>query len=123
MGYPQRQKRKAINSKKCEYNGFKFDSKTEMSRYMELMMLARIGGISELEVHPCISIDVDGVHICKYNPDFRYKNKAGETVVEDVKGNWKNKKAFHATANWQIFRLKCKMLKAIYGIEVQVHYG
>jgi len=121
MGWNQ--KRKAINSKKCEFNGFKFDSQTEMSRYMELMMLVKIGDVRDLEVHPCIRIDVDGVHICKYNPDFRYKNKLGETIVEDVKGNWKNKKAFHATTNWQIFRLKCKMLKAIYGIEVQVHYG
>jgi hypothetical protein len=86
-------------------------------------MLERIDEIAELEVHPCIKIEVDGSLICKYNPDFRYKDRYGKTVVEDVKGNWKNQKAFKSTANWQIFRLKCKMLKAIYGIEVQVHYG
>jgi len=45
--------------------------------------------------------------VTTYVADFRYKNKEGKEVVEDVKG--------FKTA---IYRLKKKLVKAYYGISI-----
>ena len=41
--------------------------------------------------------------VCVYKADFRYKNKQGETVVEDTKG-----------IETPMFRLKKKLVEALY---------
>ena len=112
----------AIRQKRIEFDGHRFDSKAEMSRYQELKTLAYIGDVNDLEIHPRINLEINGEHICRYHPDFRYKNRDGKTVVEDVKGTWKNQAAFKRTTNWIVFSLKAKMVKAILGIEVTVVY-
>lgn len=122
MAYLQKSKRPAIRQKRIEFDGYKFDSMAEMSRYQHLKILAYTGDVNDLEVHPKISLDINGVHICRYHPDFRYKDRYGNTVIEDVKGKWKNQAAFKQTANWQIFSLKARMVKAILGLEIAVIY-
>jgi len=112
----------AIRQKRIEFDNIKFDSMAEMSRYQHLKLLVYTKEISDLEVHPRISLDVNGQHICRYHPDFRYKDRDGNIVIEDVKGRWKNVAAFKRTTNWQVFNLKAKMVKAILGIEVTVVY-
>lgn len=111
--------RKQIQSTKVIFNGYKFDSKAECIRYKELLVLSKAEIITGLEVHPAMRLTVNDVPVCLYTPDFRYQQE-GKTVIEDVKGNWKNKKAMKATTNWQIFRLKAKLVFAITGIEVTV---
>lgn len=43
-------KRAKYGNKKCQYNGIVFDSKHEMERYKELLLLQRAGEISDLEL-------------------------------------------------------------------------
>lgn len=75
-------------------NVLKFDSKKEYSRYQELKLLEAAGEITGLKMQePFILIprqqatDINSAErACKYLADFYYIDKAGNTVVEDVKG-------------------------------------
>lgn len=96
------------NAKKTDVDGITFDSKRESRRYLELKMLLQAGHISDLELQipfPCV---VNGKKICSYKADFAY-TQDGERVVEDVKG--------FVTRD---FRLKKKLVEALYGIEVVI---
>jgi len=65
------------------------------------------GEIINLELQPKFPIEVNGIKICTYIADFRYKERDGTEVVEDCKG-----------FKTDVYRLKKKLVKAIYGIEI-----
>lgn len=88
--------------------GIKFDSKKEARRYQELKLLFNAGKISFLETHPRFEITVKGKKICTYIADFRYLDESQNKIVEDVKG-----------VKTSIYRLKKKLMKAVYNIEIQ----
>lgn len=91
-------------AQKCEFNGEKFDSKRELCRWLELRLLERSGEISDLrrqvkfELIPTLrEPDTFGKrggvikgkvieHGVSYVADFVYRDKQGNTVVEDTKG-------------------------------------
>lgn len=73
-----------FNAIKCSADGYKFDSKKEMKRYLYLKILLQKKEISNLEIHPRFDLIVNGVKIGRYTADFKYK-KLGETIIEDVK--------------------------------------
>lgn len=80
-------------NKKVTYDGIKFDSMREASRYLELKMLEKSGHISNLELQksfeliPTIKTDVETLRVTKYVCDFfYYDNHRQEFIVEDVKG-------------------------------------
>lgn len=110
-------------SKKVMIDGFIFDSKLEARRYGELKILEKARNISGLIIHPVWKIDINGVHICDYEADFKYyKEPAGMTVVivvEDVKdfrlGKDGKIKFSTMTAG---YRLKKKLMAATHGINV-----
>lgn len=52
-------------------------------------------------------LDVNGVHIANYVPDFVYM-EADQLVLEDAKG-----------VRTDVYRLKAKLVKALYGITVR----
>ena len=54
------------------WEGIRFDSKLEMSRYKQLRLLERAGKISDLETQARIPLHVDGQKIGHYVADFRY---------------------------------------------------
>ena len=93
---------------KTEVDGVLFDSKKEARRYVELKLMVRAGLIRDLECQPKFPICVNNVTVSKYIADFQYIEN-GQTIVEDVKG-----------VQTPIFRLKAKLVKAIYGIEVRI---
>lgn len=99
-------KRAKYNNKKTVIDNIVFDSKKEAARYVELKSLLKAGAISDLELQVRFPLSVNGQKICVYVADFCYKSK-GKTIVEDVKG-----------VKTGIYRLKNKMMKAIYGIEI-----
>lgn len=92
-------------NKRCVHpDGTKFDSKREMARYCDLLLLQKAGEISKLKVHPRYPIIIGGVQILMksehypngrkltYVADFSYLENAvigGEgaqrPVIEDVK--------------------------------------
>ena len=70
---------------RCERDGYKFDSKKEMRRYMELKLLQRAGEIDDLKLQVPYKLAVGGIVIGKYIADFTY-TEGGKFVCEDVKG-------------------------------------
>jgi hypothetical protein len=103
-----KQKRKYRNKPKT-VGEHKFASVAEAKRHSELLWLEKAGEISELEVHPRFSLDVNGVHIGYYTGDTAYRTPAGK-VVEDVKQD-----STRTTA----YKLRKRLMLAIYGIEIR----
>jgi len=89
---------------KTTSHGITFDSKKEALRYNDLLLLARVGKISDLERQVMFKLipafgDERGV---SYRADFVYKED-GRTVIEDVKSE--------ATRKDKIYILKRKLFK------------
>jgi hypothetical protein len=113
-------------SKKIEIDGVKFDSKREATRWTQLKLLERAGEITDLKRQvkflliparrePDIIGPKGGVkkgriieREASYVADFVYKDKNGETVVEDSKG-FRTKE----------FILKRKLMLWIYDIQIK----
>ena len=117
------------HNKKVSLGGEVFDSKKELRRYNELLLLQRAGEISDLkrqveyelipnqyEVKEQYSKSGKRLkdkrallerRVC-YVADFVYKTKDGETVVEDTKGIKTDK-----------YILKRKMMLFFHGIRIK----
>lgn len=94
-------------NKKTVVDGITFDSQKEAKRYGELKLLEHAGVITDLQLQPPFKLEVHGVKICTYRADFRYTEN-GKDVVEDVKG-----------VLTPVYRIKKKLMFAIYGIEIK----
>ena len=91
---------------KTVIDGITFASKAEAARYNELKLLERSGEIDSLILQPVFPIAVNDKKICKYIADFSYY--AGKkNIIEDVKG-----------MKTPVYRIKKKLVEAIYGIEI-----
>ena len=73
------------NAIKQVYKGLKFDSKKEFHRYLVLEKMLSDKSITDLELQPMYPLMVNGIKIGRYTADFKYRNKSGETIIEDVK--------------------------------------
>ena len=96
-------------------DGLPFDSKKEAARYQELKLLQAAGQISNLVANKKelrYDLYVNDELICAYEADFQYDEKFGDftwaKVVEDVKG-----------MRTAAYRIKKKLMKAIFGIEIR----
>lgn len=102
-------------------DGVVFDSKSEMRRWHDLVMLERAGEISGLERQVEYVLAFEGRpvktrsagfpngRVCKYHADFRYTTKDGRLVVEEHKG-----------VDNEAARLRRAVVEALYGIEITV---
>lgn len=97
-------------NKKVTEDGYTFDSKAEYRRYKDLKLMRDAGSITALEVHPRYPLEVNGVMVSRYTPDFRYREKDGTLMVEDVKGGQATKT--------EAYRLRKKLMLALYDITV-----
>lgn len=104
-----RQQRKYRNVP-TEVDGIHFDSKREAERYGYLRMLEQAGAIHDLFIHEAFPLVVHGQDCGSYISDFTYMTETGERVVEDVKSA--------ATRKLPTYRLKRKMLWALYGLRI-----
>ena len=119
---------------KVTYAGHVFDSIGERDRYLVLLDKQKRGEITDLMLKPAFPIEVNGVKIFErpYHPDFSYRldqcpaerrcqyiDSADRCpycfVIEDHKGY--RSPSDPAT---RIFEIQRKLMRAIYGIEVQV---
>lgn len=100
-------------AKPTTIDGIRFASKAEARRYQELKLLERAGEIHNLETHPKYTLSVNNQVICTYTADFRYE-ESGEAIVEDVKSR---------PTMTQVYRLKKKLMKAIYDIDIKEVMG
>jgi hypothetical protein len=92
---------------KTEVDGIVFASKREASRYSELKLLEAAGEIFDLKLQPKFPIVVNKQKICTYIADFEYELSDGTKITEDVKG-----------VKTPVYRLKKKLMKACFGIEI-----
>lgn len=97
-----------FRNKPTVVDGHRFASKLEAKRYQELKLMEQAGEIAELTLQPRFKLVVGGFLICTYVADFHYLDvKAAKYVTEDAKGMLTN-----------VFKIKAKLLKACYGIDV-----
>lgn len=109
---------KYYNKKSRDFEGNTFDSKKEMYRYSDLVLLEKAGEISELERQikytlipsqykygKCIERE------CSYTCDFRYKDKNGDVIVEDVKSE--------ITKKNKDYIIKRKLMLYIHNIKIK----
>ena len=105
------ERRSKYGSRKTVALGVAFDSAAEARRYQELRLLEAASEIRDLEMQVKFSLDVNGQHVCNFFVDFRYwSNRSNRTVLEDVKSK---------PTITPVYRLKKKLLKAVYGFDVQ----
>lgn len=98
-------------NKKVIFDGIEFDSRREFAYYLDFKKLQAAGEITHLEVHPTFVCGVNGMKVCTYEADFAFKDKGRKRVI-DVKSP--------ATARLPVFRLKKKLVRALYGVDVEV---
>lgn len=96
-------RRNKYGAQPTQIDGIKFASKAEARRFMQLAQLEAAGQITDLELQPAFPLVVLGQKVCTYKADFKYKEKDGKTVVEDVKG-----------METPVFRLKWKLTQILY---------
>jgi hypothetical protein len=87
-------------------DGHRFPSRREANRYAELKLMEKAGIIEGLCLQVPFPIEVNGQVVTRYKADFTYTQN-GKLVVEDCKG-----------FKTDIYRLKAKMVKAQYGLEI-----
>lgn len=84
------------------YGGKWYRSKFEASYAMNLDWRLKAKEIQAWEYEPRISLDVNGVHITNYFPDFKITNADGSVEYHETKG--------FETADWKI---KCNLFVAL----------
>lgn len=106
-------RRSKYKATRTTIDGITFASYGEAERYAGLKLLQRQGDISNLELQKSYPIEVNGQKICTYVADFCYfDNKLGKEVIEDFKG-------FRTS----VFKIKKKLMKAVYDIEILETYS
>ena len=91
------------------FDGIRFASKREASRYHHLKLLERAGKVAQIELHPKFALHVLGKKIGYYEADFRFYNcETGETEVWDAKG-----------VRTPLYRWKKRHVETEYGIVVK----
>jgi hypothetical protein len=80
-------------NKKVEWQGMKFDSKRELARYQDLLLLEKAGQIQDLkrQVVFVLAKSVKFIDSLRARPALRYVSdftytKDGEFIIEDAKG-------------------------------------
>lgn len=108
----QKKKRKSkYGNKKLKVDGVVFDSIGEHRRHCSLVIQEKAGIIKDLKRQVSFSIDINGVHICRYIADWTYILVSdGQTIVEDFKG-----------VQTGVFKLKNKLMKACHGIDIWIN--
>lgn len=107
---PGKSKRSKYGAQKTLVDGILFDSKAEAAFYAALKQREKAGEVTDIYPQREYDLMVNGVLIARYRADFVFFDRILRTRrVVDVKG--------YATRD---FRLKAKLMKACFGIEVEV---
>lgn len=101
-----------FRAKKCTYNDIKMASRLEKRFATRLNMRKMAGEIDSWEYGIEYKLIVNKILICTYVLDFKVKLNDGTFYYYDTKGVSKGDTI-------KIFRMKRKLMLAIYGIEVK----
>lgn len=109
------QRTQKYGNRKMQTDEGTFDSVKEYYRWLDLRQMVKAGIVSDLQrqVHyqliPAQKIGGKTVEkACTYIADFVYKDKSGNTVVEDVKG-----------VKTEVYKIKKKLMLWRYGIHIK----
>lgn len=92
-----------------------FASTAEFLRWTHLRLGVLAGLFSHLQLQPEFPIDINGQHVCTYRADFSYTDlEKKKIIVEDVKGTTEEKYLD------PVFKLKRKLVKAVYGLDIEI---
>ena len=104
--------RNKYGARKTRLDGFTFDSKKEAGRWGQLVIMERVGHISELQRQvPYILVPAedgpDGKRLREllYVADFVYKDVRGNTHVEDVKGFRTKEYLIKKRLMWYLYKI------------------
>jgi hypothetical protein len=101
-----------------------FDSQGEYKTWLQLSQLRKAQKPTErvitLERQVIYPLIVNGATITKYIADFRVTYGDGRVEVIDFKNPYFKEGKGKSTPPAQLFNIKCKLMKALYGIEVKV---
>jgi hypothetical protein len=95
-----------------ERDGKKFQSKAEAEYYDRLKLRKRANNIRDFRCGVLYSLVVNGLLICTYRADFEIIHNDGTKSVIDVKSE--------ATEGVYSFRLKKKLMKALFNIDILI---
>lgn len=99
-----------FGAKRVSQDGEDFDSKAEHRHYEALKQRLRLGEIYALGRQPKFPLIVDGHFVGEYRADFAFWDLIEDRFrVQDVKG-----------VVTRDFKRTCKIIKAIYNIDVEV---
>lgn len=105
-------------NRKRKVNGIEFDSMKEAARYEELLLLQRVGEISDLRLQPKYELQPKfkrgkkTIRAIAYIADFEYR-EGDKVIAEDVKGG--------KATQTQVFALKAKIFQFKYpDIELRI---
>jgi len=111
------EKKSKYNSKKTEYDGFIYDSKSEADYAKQLNFFKHAHDLDkrvisiERQVPYNVYVGKSGVFVCTYFADFRVKYADGRVEVVDVKSDY--------TSKLPVYRLKKKLVEAFHGIIIK----
>lgn len=101
-------------NKKVSWQGQAFDSKAELSRYIQLLSLVKCGEIRDLTrqvsfvLAPKVVIQGKAKRSLIYRADFSYVDvRTGKQVVEDKKG-----------ALTAVYKIKRHLMKSVHGVDI-----
>lgn len=97
-------------------DGKNFDSEKEGRFYTKLKLQKRAKEILDFKCQVPFVIEVNGKHIAKYLLDFAVYHNDGEIDYIDIKAKTKEGKWITT----DVFKLKKKLVEAIYGIEIKL---
>lgn len=95
--------KKWTTAKKCEYNGFRYDSGFEANYAMELDLRLKAKDIKSYERQVVIPLIVNDYIVCTYKIDFIVHHNDGTIEYTETKG--------YPTDVW---KLKWKLFEALY---------
>jgi hypothetical protein len=106
-----KKKKNKYGAKRKQVDGINFHSTWEADRYSELRIMEKAGLISQLKLQVKYPLKVNGAIVSNYIADFVYYDRERNEITEDAKG-----------VKTPEYRLKKKLLLAIYGIEIFESY-
>lgn len=108
----KKKKRNKYHNLKTVVDGVTFDSKREAAHYVVLKKMLDEGVIKDLERQKSYTFIHNGHKLCRYVADFVYIDVcSGKVIVVDVKSYY--------TAKMPLYKLKKKMMRAFFGIDIQ----
>lgn len=107
----QPKRKNKFNAKRVLHDGILFDSKAERNYYADLKLRERAGEVTDVDRQRPYDLIVNGILIARYVADVVYFDRIlCRRRVVDVKGAPLTRE----------FRIKQKLIKSIFGIDVEV---